>query len=286
MIPEEKNMTQVKVALFGGDGRMGMLISRQILEDPQFSLIGSFSARSSMNLDKDVGVLLGKSKIGVQLQDAVNVETWLDTHSVDIIIDFSSPEATILNCSLALIRCIPCVIGTTGLSTQNIDLFKSLSEHHRCSCVIASNMLRGVNIFFHISELIASYTKSWDVEILETHHRNKVDSPSGTALTLGKKIAKIIDAEFNSVATYGRNGKSLRQSSNAEIGFHSIRGGDIIGEHTVLFAGPGERIELIHRAHNRDGYAEGALIAATFLNAHRSEGIIFSMDDVLGFKHV
>ena len=279
-------MTQLKVVLFGGDGRMGRLITNQLVSDPKFNLIGSFSASSSVNLNKDVGVLIGKGEIGVLLQDAKTVEAWLDAHSVDVIIDFSSPEATIMNCSLALKRNIPCVIGTTGLTSQDIDCMKSLSEHQQCSCVIASNMLRGVNVFFYIAELIASYTKSWDVEILETHHRNKVDSPSGTALTLGKKIAEVIDAEFNAVATYGREGKSLRLSSNAEIGFHSIRGGDIIGEHTVLFAGPGERIELTHRAHNREGFAEGAINAATFLNTHRSEGVIFSMDDVLGLKHM
>ncbi|WP_371805937.1 4-hydroxy-tetrahydrodipicolinate reductase [Candidatus Lokiarchaeum ossiferum] len=279
-------MTQLKVAIFGGDGRMGLLISNQIINDPQFQLVGSFAASSSVNLNVDIGFLIGKGKIGVILQDAAVVDAWLHEHPVDIIIDFSSPEATIKNCSMALNRGIPCVIGTTGISAQNIDRLKSLSEHQLCSCVIASNMLRGVNVFFHVAELIASYTKSWDVEILETHHRNKVDSPSGTALTLGNKIAEKIDAEFNSAAIYGREGKTLRKSSNAEIGFHSIRAGDIIGEHTVLFAGAGERIELTHRAHNREGYAKGSLVAATFLNAHRSEGVIFSMDDILGLKQI
>ncbi len=278
-------MNQIRIALVGGDGRMGRLISKQILENPRFLLSGSFSESSSENLNVDLGSLVGVGDTGIKLQCSQNLAHWLQTNPVDIVVDFSTPESTAVNCSIALQAKIPCVIGTTGLSPQAVSDLESLCVQQQISCVIASNMLRGVNIFFHIAELIASYTKSWDVEIIETHHHNKVDSPSGTALTLGKRIAKVHGTDFDSVASFGREGKHLRKPDIGEIGIHSIRGGDIIGEHRVLYAGAGERIEFIHRAHNRNGYAEGTLTAANFLHDHREDGVIYSMEQVLNLQN-
>ncbi len=278
-------MNQIKIALIGGEGRMGRLISTKIFENPQYSLVGSFTESSSEHLEMDIGSLIGLGDTGITLQNSLLFESWLQTNPVDVVVDFSTPESTSLNCSIAVRSKIPCVIGTTGLSQQTVTDLESLCVQQQCSCVIASNMLRGVNIFFHIAELIASYTKNWDVEIIETHHHNKVDSPSGTALTLGKRIAKVHGTDFASVVSFGREGKHLRKPNIAEIGIHSIRGGDIIGEHKVLFAGTGERIEFIHRAHNRDGFAEGTLTAVNFLFKHQYDGVIFSMEQVLNLQN-
>ncbi|WP_457558763.1 4-hydroxy-tetrahydrodipicolinate reductase [Candidatus Harpocratesius sp.] len=275
------NNSSIKVALIGGDGRMGRILSKRIYDNDEFSLVGSFSESSSPNLGKDVNSLIGIAESGIQLTSSTYFENWLKTNKVDVVIDFSTPDSTAENVCNAIQLNVPCVIGTTGLSKELIQRIEFLCSQNQCSCVISSNMMKGVNIFFHLVEMIATFTKDWDVEIIEKHHRNKVDSPSGTALIIGQKIAKAYETDFNSVAIYGRKGNHVRKSNAAEIGMHSIRAGDIVGEHSVLFAGSGEHIEITHYAHNRDGFADGALTAAKFILCHQNEGKIFSMEQVL-----
>ena len=175
-----------------------------------------------------------------------------------------------------------CVIGTTGLSDQFHEELPRLVEEHKTPVVLSTNMATGVNILFKLSSILTAYLSDWDIEIIEAHHHRKRDSPSGTALTLGKTIAETLGVDFDKVAKFGRDhGQNPRQiGAKKEIGIHAIRAGDIVGDHTIIFAGPGERIELKHQAHSRNSFASGAIKAIKFI-ADAKEAKLYSTREVL-----
>jgi 4-hydroxy-tetrahydrodipicolinate reductase len=198
----------------------------------------------------------------------------------ECVIDFSAPAATLAHLEHCLKSHVPVVIGTTGFSAQERERIVAASR--RIPLVLAPNMAVGVNVIFKLAETAAKVLgDAYDVEIIEAHHRHKTDAPSGTALRLGEIVAQALGRDLRQNASHGRHGNTGERSAKT-IGFHAIRGGDIVGEHTVMFAGEGERVELVVRSTSRATYALGALRACRFLRG-KSSGL-YDMQDVLGLR--
>ena len=262
---------------------MGQKITRLALEDGSFQIIAAYTILESPNLGKDLGLLIGKSDIGTPIVDVAQLEADCKTNPPDVMIDFTLAGATEVNAPVVAKAGVPLVIGTTGLSNVFHDAFTKIIVDGKITAVVASNMATGVNIFFKIAAEIAKYVKDWDVEIIEAHHHRKRDAPSGTAMTVATKIAEVLERNIDEIGKFGRDkGPNPRKVGAEEIGVHAVRAGDIVGDHLVMYAGAGERIELVHRAHSRDCFASGTLRAAKFLMKHQKEGKIYDMQAVLG----
>ena len=221
-----------------------------------------------------MGEVIGLGRLGSPLKGQVKGEEG------DVIIDFASPRGSIESLEYARDRGLGVVIGTTGFSPDQMGRIRELTRSVRC--VLSPNMSVATNLMFKIVQDVARVLGSeYDIEILEAHHHLKKDAPSGTALKLGELLAQAVGREFSQVGVYGRKGM-LGERPKSEIGIHSIRAGDIIAEHTVLFGGVGERLEITHRAHNRDTFARGAVRAAQWV-VNQTNGL-YDMHDVLGLK--
>lgn len=275
----------IKVIILGANGSMGKLIGKLVLSDSETEVIGAFDVS---NIGTDFGGLAGiPGKNEIKIEDISNLESFIKNNKPDIAVDFSIAEATEKNCLLLAKNGVKCVIGTTGLSEGFLDEFESTIKENKAPAVISSNMATGVNIFFKIASILATYLDEWDIEIIEAHHHRKRDSPSGTALTTAKIISDTIGVSLNDVAKFGRDkGSNKRQvGAKKEIGVHAIRGGDIVGDHIVLYAGPGERIELKHQAHSRECFASGVLKAIKYLyEVDKEDAKIISTQEVLGLN--
>jgi len=251
----------MKVAIAGAGGRMGRSLIEAVLADPGLTLAAAFDVPGSAA----VGQRVGSIEIGAEPKAAAGA---------DVLIDFTRPEGTLAHLAHAKAM----VIGTTGFSDAQRKLVEEAAR--RLPIVMAANFAVGVNAAYKLAETAAGILgEHYDVEIIEAHHRHKLDAPSGTALKLGEIVAKALNRKLSGVARHGRQGQTGERPEK-EIGFHAIRGGDIVGEHTVLFAGPGERVEITVRSQSRMTYAAGALRAAKFLQG-RSAGL-YDMADVLG----
>jgi 4-hydroxy-tetrahydrodipicolinate reductase len=242
----------LKVAVMGASGRMGKM------------LIEAVEAAEDCTLH-------------VTLDKGDDVRTGLT--GADVMIDFTRPEATLAHLAVCADLGVKAVVGTTGFDDAQKDEIARFAE--RTAIVFAPNMSVGVNVVLKLLDLAArAMNEGFDIEIIEAHHRMKVDAPSGTALQMGQVVADALGRDLKQCAVYGREGVTgVRDPST--IGFATVRGGDIIGDHTVLFAGTGERIEISHKASNRGIYAQGSLRAARFLAGQRTG--LFGMNDVLGF---
>lgn len=274
---------KIKVGLLGSDGKMGKLIASLLVADPQMQMTHAYTIPESPNIGLDIGLIANGKPIGVNIVDTAQFET--DCNGLkkpDVVIDFTIAEGTEKNAPIAIKAGIPCVIGSTGLSKDFNTKIEGLCKEYKVAVVKSTNMAIGVNIFFKIAAEIAKYVPNWDIEILEAHHNQKKDAPSGTALTAAEKITKVIQKNLDEVAKYGRpKGPAPRKKGADEIGIHAIRAGDIVGDHTVIYAGSGERIELIHRAHSRECFASGAVKAAKFIVDKKNDGKIYDMQTVL-----
>lgn len=265
-----------KLGIFGANGRMGRVLVEAIALDNN-AILTAASLRAGSSLEGiDVGELagIGKTKLAAQS----NITPFKD--HIDVMIDFTLPAALKSN----LIWCVehnkPLVVGTTGLTAEQKLGLENAAKH--IPIVFAANYSVGVNVLLNLARLTASVMgESADIEILETHHRFKKDAPSGTAVALGEVIADELNRNLNDCAVYGREGETGERDPNT-IGFATVRAGDVIGEHTVLFADIGERIELTHKASSRLTFAKGAVTAAKWLS-NQSPGL-YSMQDVLGFN--
>ena len=265
-----------KVIVCGAAGRMGQRISYMVSQNPDLQLAGGFEQADNPNVGRDIGEVAGFGNIGV----AIGPDLPSVINDGDVLIDFTFHTATMEFAKVAAENNKAMVIGTTGLSPENLAELKKLSE--KIAIVQAPNMAIGVNVLFKITQKVASILgDDYDIEIVEAHHRMKKDAPSGTALKLGEMAALGVGRDLQKVGVFERNG-IIGERTDQEIGIQTIRGGDIVGEHTVYFAGPGERIELIHRAHNRDNFARGAAVAASWI-ASKKNGM-FTMFDVLGLS--
>ena len=263
-----------RIAISGATGRMGRMLIEAVLTDPHTQLSAALDIASSPMLGKDAGEFMGQST-GVKIS--------CDPHALtqaDVLIDFTRPEATLDYLHACDAHGVRAVIGTTGFDATGIETIHRYSQRH--SVVFAPNMSVGVNITLKLLEAAGKYlSDGFDIEVIEAHHRHKVDAPSGTALKLGEVVATAAGRKLQDVARYAREGHTGERDPK-EIGFSVIRGGDIVGDHTVLFAGTGERIEITHKSSSRATYAQGALRAAKFLMQKKSG--LFDMQDVLGLR--
>ncbi|PKP54422.1 MAG: 4-hydroxy-tetrahydrodipicolinate reductase [Candidatus Altiarchaeales archaeon HGW-Altiarchaeales-3] len=258
-----------------GFGKMGMKIAKRVLdEERELACVIDMPEHPGKN--KDIGLLLGKDPIGVPLSSVEDLKEMIKKTEPDIMIDFSSPESCVANTEIIAENKINMIIGTTGFTEDQLNLVKTSILKHGIGAVISPNMSIGVNIFWKLASDAAKLLKNYDIEIIEAHHILKKDAPSGTAKKTGEVIADALNEKFDDVAVYGRSG--IKQRKDGEIGVHSIRAGDIIGDHTVLFGTLGERIEITHRAHSRDVFVSGTMKAAEFIVGRSG---IYNMNDVL-----
>lgn len=265
----------MKIAIAGATGRMGKMLIEAVLNHSDVQLVGALEHSSCPQLGEDAGAFLGK-KIGVLL--TADIEQALS--SAEFLIDFTRPEGTMAHLVVAQKTGTKMIIGTTGLNPEQIGELQEASA--KLAIVFAPNMSVGVNATFKLLEIAAKMlNQGYDIEIIEAHHRHKVDAPSGTALKMGEVIAEALGEKLDDVAVYAREGHTGERKEGS-IGFATLRGGDIVGDHTVLFAGDGERIEISHKSSSRQSYAQGALRAACFLQGQNSG--LYDMQDVLGLR--
>jgi len=265
----------MKIAIAGATGRMGKMLIEAVLNTADTQLVGALEHSSCPQLGDDAGAFLGKKTGVVITADAAQALS-----GAEFLIDFTRPEGTMAHLAVAEKTGTKMIIGTTGLSSEQTANLKKASE--KLAVVFAPNMSVGVNATFKLLEIAAKMlNQGYDIEIIEAHHRHKVDAPSGTALKMGEVIADALGEKLDDVAVYAREGHTGERKEGS-IGFATIRGGDIVGDHTVLFAGDGERIEISHKSSSRQSYAQGALRAARFLQTQASG--LYDMQDVLGLR--
>lgn len=265
----------VPVTLAGCSGRMGRALLEAVLAASDMRLVAALDRSGSALLGRDAGELIGPA-LGVAISD--DVDAALENSRV--LIDFTRPEATLAYLPRCIEHEVPIVIGTTGFDAAGKAAIAAAAE--RIPVCFAPNMSVGVNLVFKLLDMASRVlNEGYDIEIIEAHHRHKVDAPSGTALQMGEVIARALGRDLNEVGVFAREGVTGARDPSS-IGFATIRGGDIVGDHTVLFAGIGERIEISHKSSSRVTYANGSLRAARFL-AGRDVGL-YDMQDVLGLR--
>jgi len=268
-------MATLNLAIAGASGRMGRALLEAVLHSSDLKLTAALELKGSADIGRDAGELVGSS-CGVKISD--------DAAKViarsGVLVDFTRPEGTLANLAACRKQGVNVVIGTTGF---NAGQKKEIADAARDIAVVMSpNFSVGVNVAFRLLDVAArSLGAGYDVEIAEAHHRHKVDAPSGTALRMGEVVAQALGRDLKRDAVYGREGVTGERKDNT-IGFATVRGGDLVGEHSVMFIGTGERLEISHRASSRANFAHGALRAARFVAAKKSG--LYDMADVLGFK--
>ena len=265
----------MKICVAGACGRMGRRILELTAADPDLEIGGAFEAPALAGAELVVGIESNNPEAVVVGSDAAAA-----IKQSDVLIDFTLPEPCVHNVGVAAEAGKPAVVGTTGLSEEQQAALARFAQ--KIPIVHAPNMSVGVNLLFKLTGEVASILGlDYNVEIVETHHNQKKDSPSGTAVRLGERAAEALGLDYGSDAVHGREGiVGIRPTR--QIGMHAVRGGDVVGEHTVSFIGNGERIDLAHRAQNRDNFARGALRAARFV-VDANPGL-YDMQDVLGLK--
>jgi len=262
-----------RIVVTGATGRMGRRLIALIHSDPHCTLVGAITHAAHDALGRDAGEIAGVGTINVPVSS-----TLADiADKADVLIDFSVPSASLDHLLMAREAGVAAVIGTTGFSAAAREAIADHSQH--IPCLLAPNMSLGIQVMLQLLRQAAALLGTgYDIEVLEAHHRTKVDAPSGTAVHMGEILAEARQQTLAASAVHGRQGQ-VGKRSDAEIGMHAIRGGDIVGEHTVIFAGIGERIELIHRSQSRDNFVQGAIRAAQWL-VGQSPGL-YGMEDVI-----
>jgi 4-hydroxy-tetrahydrodipicolinate reductase len=266
----------INVIVAGAAGRMGCRLVALIRDSTALTLSGAIEGKSHRALGSDAGETAGCGHAGIPITD--DFLSLLDRG--EVIIDFSSPEATIHHLRAAAKHRRAMVIGTTGFSASQLQELQSLAS--QAPCVLSPNMSVGINLIYKvIGEMAKTLGNDYDIEVIEAHHRHKKDAPSGTALKIAEVLAKAVGRDLNQVGVYARKGL-IGERKQQEIGIQTIRAGDIVGDHTILFGGIGERIEVTHRASSRDTFAGGALRAAQWVV--RQPPGLYDMMDVLGLR--
>lgn len=261
----------MRIAIAGANGRMGRMLIEAVLNSADLQLTVALDHTGADSIGTDAGAFLGK-KTGVIISDDLS-----QLSQADCLIDFTRPAGTLTHLQACLEHQCKLVIGTTGFSEEEKAQIVSAAE--KIAIVFAPNMSVGVNVALRLIEMAAKLmNQGFDAEIFEAHHKHKVDAPSGTALAMGEAVANAWNVNLNDVADWARHGETGARE-DGRIGFSVIRGGDIIGDHTVFFCGEGERIEITHRSSSRATYAQGSLRAVRYL-ANKATGI-YSMQDVL-----
>lgn len=264
----------MNVGIIGAAGRMGRILIEATLANPATRLTAAVDMPGSSLIGADAGELVGQGHQGVALVDDLNAVV----ESADVFIDFTVPEATVKHIEICRAAGSKLVIGTTGLDAEQQSVLRQASE--TIAICFAPNYSVGVNLCFKLLETAARVMgDEADVEVIEAHHRHKIDAPSGTALRLGEVVAQTLGRDLEECAVYGREGRTGERDRQT-IGFETIRAGDIVGDHTVLFGADGERVEITHKASSRMAFGRGAVRAAAWLSEH--DNGLFDMQDVLG----
>lgn len=267
-------MDRIRLAVAGCTGRMGRALLEAAEQADDLVLHAALEHESSPHAGRDAGDFGGARGVAIRTDAAAALR------GADVLIDFTRPEGTLHHLELCRELGVNAVVGTTGFSAQQKAQLGAAAQH--VGIVFAPNMSVGVNLVFKLLETASRVlAQGYDIEIVEAHHRHKIDAPSGTALGMGEVIARTLGRDLSKCAVYGREGVTGERDPST-IGFATVRGGDIVGDHTVLFAGIGERIEITHKASSRATFALGALRAARFLQAHPAG--LYDMQDVLELK--
>ncbi|MGV6827727.1 MAG: 4-hydroxy-tetrahydrodipicolinate reductase [bacterium] len=265
-----------RVAIVGAGGRMGKALVETVAGNEELTLGAATERQGSSLVGADAGELAGVGALGVSLVDDLSVVM----DDFDVLIDFTAPDSTLAHLALCVAHGKNIVIGTTGFTDEQKREISDASS--QIGVVFAPNMSVGVNLCFKLLDLAARVMGDGaDIEVVEAHHRHKVDAPSGTALRMGEVVADALGRDLNKVAVYGREGQEGPRKSDT-IGFETIRAGDVVGEHSVWFATEGERVEIVHKASNRMTFAGGAVRAAGWLKS-QPKGL-YDMQDVLGLR--
>ncbi|MXZ43739.1 MAG: 4-hydroxy-tetrahydrodipicolinate reductase [Gammaproteobacteria bacterium] len=265
------------IALNGATGRMGRTIASLLVDDPRFQLKAAITHRESKALGRDIGLLAGTTELGIPAT-TISYETLRDT---DVVIDFSVPDATTALLDYCTAQHLGLVTGTTGFNDKQLNLIEHAAKE--VPILVAPNMSIGVNVAFNLVEQATRMLDAdVDIEVYEAHHRNKLDAPSGTAKRMGEIITSTLAQNRSDIATT----EPAEPTDPKHIEFHSARGGDVVGEHTVTFFGKGERLEITHRASSRTNFAVGALQGAAFIGKKLDEGSVgtYCMSEVLGLR--
>ncbi|MEA2013645.1 MAG: 4-hydroxy-tetrahydrodipicolinate reductase [Verrucomicrobiota bacterium] len=267
----------IKTAIIGAAGRMGINLINCVLADPELELSGAVEYNAHPDLGKDIGLIIGKGETGIILTDNIaNV-----ANQSDAIIDFSSADSAADNAKVCAETDTAFVLGTTGVSEESTKIMQELASKNG-RIVFAPNMSIGVNLLFHLSSKVAKILGTdYDIEVVEMHHRRKKDAPSGTAVRMAEILADARGLSYQDDVKHGREGFTGERTVD-EIGVHALRGGDVVGDHTIIYAADGERVELTHKASSRETFAKGALRAVKFL--HKASPALYDMQDVLGLK--
>jgi len=265
----------IKIAVCGAAGRMGQHIIESARE-AGCTVSGALERPGHGMIGQDAGVVAGCGALGVAISDDLNIVV----AGCDVLIDFTTPKVSLKNLEVCALKKKAIVIGSTGFTPEEKALAAELAKD--IPCVIAPNMSVGVNVCFKaLKDIAKTLGDDFDVEIVELHHRLKKDAPSGTAVRMGEVVAEALGRDYNKVARCSREG-IIGERTNEEIGMQTVRGGDIIGEHTVYFIGMGERIELTHRAMTREMFSRGSVRAARWVVSQKPG--VYDMQDVLGLK--
>ncbi len=273
-----KKQAKIRIAVAGALGRMGRAVLAVCQQHPGIEIVGGWERPNHNDLGRDLGEAAGLPRLGVPLsaraQDVIG--------SAQAVIDFSVPASTLLTLDAALKQPRALVIGTTGMEKRELAVLGNAAK--RLPIVFSSNFSVGINLLWKIAAEVAKVTRDeYDIEIVDLHHHHKKDSPSGTAVTTGIVLAKALGRDFDKNIIYGRRTR-VGKRPPTEIGIHALRLGDIVGDHTIYFAGAGERLELTHRAHSRENFASGALKAAQWLIQKKRKAGLYRMAQVLGFE--
>jgi 4-hydroxy-tetrahydrodipicolinate reductase len=266
--------SRLPIAIAGASGRMGHMLIEAVCAADDLVLAGALDVAGSPAIGRDAAAFLGKTS-GV----AITSDIAAGLAGAQVLIDFTRPDGTLAHLDACRAHGVKAVIGTTGFSDAQKAQIAGHAQH--IAIMMSPNMSVGVNVVLRLLDTAArALSEGYDIEIIEAHHRHKVDAPSGTALAMGEVVAHALGRDLKACAVYGREGVTGERDPST-IGFATVRGGDIVGDHTVLFAGTGERIEIAHKSSSRATYAQGSLRAARFL-AGKPSGL-FGMNDVLGF---
>jgi len=269
-------MAETRIALNGAAGRMGRILAEACQEHPEVVVSAAIERPGSSLIGADLGEVAGLGHLGVRIGDDLAAVC----EEFDVLIDFSLPESTRSNIAVCRQNGRRMVIGTTGLDDADRQVLTEAARD--IGIVFAPNMSVGVNLCFKLLELAAHVLgDTVDIEVVEAHHRNKIDAPSGTALRMGEVVAETLGRDLKTCAVYGREGRTGVRERDT-IGFETIRAGDIVGEHTVMFVGSGERVEITHKASSRMTFASGAVRAAAWLM--RQPAGLYDMQDVLSLR--
>ncbi|MEN6294271.1 MAG: 4-hydroxy-tetrahydrodipicolinate reductase [Methanobacterium sp.] len=272
----------IKVAVTGAGGRISSKIIKGILEQEDMEIVAAIGSPDTQLEGKDAGEVIGVGNIGVPVNGAQKLANVLNETKPNVLVDFTIADAAVETIKTSAECGVNVVVGTTGFSNEQMALIKESIEENKIKVVISPNMAVGVNVFFKIIEDLAKIlNEDYDIEIIEAHHKHKADAPSGTAVKAYEIMAEALGRNKDEACVYGRHGM-VGKRGEGEIGLHAVRGGDIVGDHTVLFAGEGERIEIVHRAHSRQAFVTGVIKAVRYV-VGASKGIS-DMGDVLGIK--